>query len=478
MYSPNGTGKTEFVKSLINNSIYKGKLVYFSICNFLNLKEEVFPALSIVYRSIISDIDNETIKKNLEVDYFDIKKLTDFNNILQDLIGLYNLYIVIDIPGSISTINYYQRYLKRFFDVLLLYNEDINIIMISNFDLKYSEVLKIINLSSFYSLNINRLAYYYKKEYFYNASNSFKLIDEEYVINSLNEVNNENTNNKQFKSNKKLRKKTKKNKIKKVECYYLKKPCFNSNQLLGVTANDNVFKHYVYCKLNIYSLGDDIKYIDYIFIKCLKNFQSNYININEYVYSFKCVLERLNTIKRLYNLSFSNTNLFNRSHFLKSNINKDNKMSCILSNNNSNLNINDYINQLIEFIVYNSMINIVDICDSNNFFLNNKDDFNNNNNKKNIDTTFNTMQNTTDIINSHKSFDKTNNNINIIETNVFKTPVKSNIPNEYDNLISESKLTKTYNSKNNIIEDLLLTKNNITLLRDKDEIIYGNIIFN
>lgn len=151
LYSPNGTGKSHFFKNEVIPS-FDYSFLYFSISDFVNMKEDVFAIITEFFRQVINKIKPSLIDRPM-TDVFVINKFKDYYDLLMDMTGLFHVYFVIDDIADIVSFGLYKKNLRKFLEVSLLFPE-INFVLISSFDLKLSELNFSFNFDSFVSLHI------------------------------------------------------------------------------------------------------------------------------------------------------------------------------------------------------------------------------------------------------------------------------------------------------------------------------------
>lgn len=92
---------------------------------------------------------------NSYLNKFKLTNLNDFFNILSDLKSISQTYFIIDEVHNLDLLLRNKKVLKKFFDICLCF--DIKFMLVSNFDLKNSEVCNWLNLESFHSIYFTNL---------------------------------------------------------------------------------------------------------------------------------------------------------------------------------------------------------------------------------------------------------------------------------------------------------------------------------
>lgn len=116
------------------------------------MKEDVFMIVTEFFSKVINEVKHDLIDKPMS-EVFVINKFKDYYDLLTDMRGLYKVYFVIDDIADIESFSLYKKNIKKFIEVSLLFQE-INFVLISNFDLKVSELNFSFVFDSFVSIHM------------------------------------------------------------------------------------------------------------------------------------------------------------------------------------------------------------------------------------------------------------------------------------------------------------------------------------
>ena len=280
LFGMNGTGKTHLIKTLLQEA-NSTNYIYLNFSCFINTRE-LYKILSHSAKSIMKNIESEF---NLEK--LSINKQSEFFDFISDTKDLMDLYFVIDDISNIDLIFRYKRNFRKFLETCI--ENKVGLVLVSNFNVKTSELSGIMNLDSITPLyltnNTNEMSYDFLEKYINIIKNDEKLVNsikskinldfnKEKEINedscrtvsnstsiSINKEKNEITNNTENK-----------NKIKK---FYLDDPNFYIS-ILNTIYDPN------------YSENKEM--LNYYFNVFIKQYTSFFHNLNEVIYNFGLVL--------------------------------------------------------------------------------------------------------------------------------------------------------------------------------------------
>lgn len=137
----------------VNNSIFTSNKV--NVNSMISNDESIIDDQS-AYNYNDHNISTNGVSVNVSnsmnnyLNKFKLTNLNDFFNILSDLKSISQTYFIIDEIHNLDLLLRNKKFFKKFFDICICF--DIKFLLISNFDMKNSEVCSWLNLESFHTI--------------------------------------------------------------------------------------------------------------------------------------------------------------------------------------------------------------------------------------------------------------------------------------------------------------------------------------